>query len=294
VKIIAEKDIEALGITPAQCLEWVEHGFRTKSDADLPAKISVHPFQDSFYTAMPCYHPDTGRVAVKVISRVPGSIPALKSQILLYDARTGELLALMDSNWLTAMRTGATAALATKTFAADFNAISISMVGLGTIAHATMQCLLAAHPQPFDVWLLKYKDQAERFATEFADSQATFHIVNDKHELVKNSSALISCVTVMHDQFLPPSEYPHGYTCVPVHVCGFQDCDTEFDHIFGDDTGHIAGFRNFPRFKTFAEISDVLLGKAPGRQSANDRILCYNYGIGLHDLWFASKAYDMI
>lgn len=293
MKIITEHDIEELGITPAQCLEWVEQSFRSKPSADLPAKISVHPFEDSFFTAMPCYHPELGRVAVKVISRVPGSIPALKSKILLYDAKSGELLSLMDSNWLTAMRTGATAALSAKTFSADFTNLSVGIVGLGTIGHATMRCLLAAHSDSFDVWLLKYKDHAEKFAKEFSNTQAKFFITDAKEELIHHTDTLISCVTVMHDQFLPASAYPKGYLCIPVHVRGFQDCDPVFDHVFGDDTSHIAGFKNFPRFRSFAELTDVLLGKAKGRETEDDRILSYNYGIGLHDLCFASHVYDI-
>ncbi|MBS5613503.1 MAG: ornithine cyclodeaminase, partial [Prevotella buccalis] len=48
------------------------------------------------------------------------------------------------------------------------------------------------------------------------------------------------------------------------------------------------------RFKHFEELSRVLLGQAPGRQTDDERILCYNIGIGLHDALFASHLYDMI
>lgn len=294
MKLISENDVISLGITPAQCVDWVEASFRSKPRADLPPKISVHPFPDSFYTAMPCYHPDVGRVGVKVISRVPESKPAVKSKLMLFDAPTGDLLALVDANWITAMRTGAVAALAAKTFASDFDHSSFGFVGLGVIGKAVLRCLLAIHEKPCDVWLLRYKDQAEKIVDEFRSEGVNFHIVDDKIDLVRNTNVLFSSVTVMHEQFLPVEAYPQGYLCVPVHVRGFQNCDIAFDRVFGDDAGHMRDWENFSRFKAFSEFSDVILGKAEGRRNPAERILSYNYGLGLHDLWFASKIYDML
>lgn len=292
MKVITEEQIQNLGIPPRQCVEWVERSFKSKPEADMPCKISVHPFEDSFYTAMPCYHPSVGRVGVKVISRVPGSTPSLKSKMMLFDAKSAELLALIDTNWITAMRTGAVAALAAKTFAVDFDNASFGVVGLGVIGRAVLRCLMSIGNIGQKFWLLDYKDHVERITAEFPDCK--FNHTSDRRELVQQTNALFSCVTVMHNQFLPESVYPKGYTIVPVHVRGFQDCDTTFDRIFGDDTEHLRGFKNFPSFREFAEFSDVLLGRKEGRRNPQERIISYNYGLGLHDLWFASRIYDII
>ena len=80
---------------------------------------------------------------------------------------------------------------------------------------------------------------------------------------------------------------------VPVHTRGFQNCDLFFDKIYGDDTGHVRGFKYFDRFKEFHEIGEVLSGRCPGRTSDKERIISYNIGIGLHDVLFASKIYDL-
>ena len=292
--IIKEEDVVSLGISPAQCVEWAKSSFLSKPRADMPPKISVHPFQDSFYTAMPCYHPDIGRVGVKVISRVVGGVPAVKSKLMLFDAPTGEMLALIDTNWVTSMRTGAVAALAAKTFASNFDRATFGFVGLGVIGKAVLRCLLSIRKTPCDIWLLKYKDQGVRFSKDFESSDVRFHVVDSREELIANTSVLFSCVTVMREQFLPADAYPSGYLCVPVHTQGFQDCDLVFDRVFGDDARQMQDWKNFSRFKEFAEFSDVLLGKSEGRRSAEERILSYNYGLGLHDLWFASRIYDMI
>lgn len=291
MKIITDDQVDALGITPAQCVEWVEGSFKSKPDADMPAKISVHPFEDSFYTAMPCYHPAVGKVGVKVISRVPGRAPSLKSKMMLFDAASGDMLALIDTNWITAMRTGAVAALAAKTFVNDFAHAPIGMVGMGVMGQATLDCLLAINPSA-EIHVFNYKDHVEK--TRARHPEADIHAVDTKEALVANTSALISAVTVMHDQFLPESTYPKGYTLIPVHVRGFQDCDLTFDKIFGDDTAHMRSWKNFAHYRQFAELSDVLLGKTPGRVTAEERIISYNYGLGLHDLWYASRIFKML
>ena len=292
MKIISEDIIESLGITPRQCVEWVEQSFKSKPLADMPPKISVHPFEDSFYTAMPCYHPDVKRVGVKVVSRVPGSNPALKSKMLLFEAKSGNLLSLVDANWITTMRTGAVAALAAKTFSKDFEGTSFGVVGLGAIGRATLKCLLSICDRAPEIWLLEYKDHVRRMAEEFPS--VVFHSTPNKYELIKNTSTLFSCVTVMNEQFLDASVYPAGYTLIPVHVRGFQDCDLVFDKIYGDDTGHISKWKNYSKFKRFAEFSDVLLNNVKGRENESERIISYNYGLGLHDLWFASRIYDLL
>ena len=294
MKVLTDLAIRRLGVTPAQCVEWAEVSLRSKPEADLPPKTWQHFPDDVFVNTMPCYVPAINRYGVKVVTRHPGQYPALKSTILLVDMANGECLACMDGSWITAMRTGAVAALAGRTFIADFHSAAIGFVGLGNIARATFDCLYSLFDRPHDVWLLRYKDQAERFAEIYGTlPNVRFHLTDSREELVAKTQGLYSCVTVMNDQFLPADAYPRGYTLIPVHTRGFQDCDVVFEKIFGDDTGHIKCFQHFSEFRRFAEFSDVLLGKAPGRQSSDERIISYNIGLGLHDVWFASRIYDM-
>lgn len=295
MKVLTDNDIEALGIAPRQCVQWAERSLLSKPNADLPPKTWQHFPNDVFVNTMPCYVPEINRYGVKVVTRHPGLHPALKSKILLVDMANGDCLACMDGNWITAMRTGAVAALAGKTFVNNYESAAFGFVGLGNMAHSTMKCLCSLLDRPHDIWLLRYKNQAEEFAAAFANEpNVKFHFTDSREELVSRTQALYSCVTVMNEQFLPASAYPQGYTLIPVHMRGFQDCDVVFDRIFGDDTGHLRCFQHFNEFKAFAEFTDVLSGKAVGRQSAEERIISYNIGLGLHDVWFASNIYDIM
>lgn len=294
---ISNEQIEALGITPQQCVKWVTESFKMKYEAQLPPKISVHPQGIDFYTSMPCLLPKSfDRFGVKIVSRINGHKPALHSDLLLYKASSGELLSLMDADWITQMRTGAVAALTIQTLQKK-NAHVYAFVGLGNVAQATMKCFLAILPQDqhIIVKLQKYKNQAQAFAQQFADNRVTYQIVENHEELVRDSDVIVSAVTEMTELFCADdSLFKEGVLVVPVHTRGFQNCDLFFDHVFADDKGHVQGFKYFSQFKSFNELSEVLLGNVPARLSDNERILAYNIGLGLHDILFASKIYERL
>lgn len=297
MRIITNQRIVDLGITPRECVEWVRESFCMKYEAQLPTKISLHPQGSDFFNTMPCLLPAKyGRFGVKVVSRVAGQKPSLHSDLLLYDSKTGELLSFMDADWITQMRTGAVAALTIETLQKKDTQV-YSFVGLGSTAQATMMCLQAILPQSkqVKVKLLRYKNQAELFAEQFAHPQMQFEIVDKHEELLKDCDVLISAVTEMPELFCTDDDfYPKGILLVPIHTRGFQNCDLFFDHVFADDKGHVENFKYFSRFKAFNELSEVLLGKVCGRLNDSERILAYNIGLGLHDVWFASKIYERL
>lgn len=296
VSVIQQEQIDKLHINPKECIEWVKEGFLMKDDAQMPAKLSVHPQGEDFMTSMPCLLPllnGKKYFGLKLVSRIEGQIPMLKSDITLYDAETGRLLAIMDGDWITAMRTGAVAALAARTFQRE-GVATYSMIGLGNIARAVALCLIADNNSPITIRLMRYKDQAEQFVERFkAYDHVTFEIVEDKTAFVSEADVLISCVTVATKLLFPDdSLFKKGVTVIPVHVRGFQNCDLFFDKVYGDDTGQIQKFKYFNQFHEYDEIHHVLQGKNPGRTSNEERILSYNYGIALHDIVFASKIYE--
>lgn len=299
IKIIQQEQITSLNISPAECIKWVEEGFRMKDFAQMPPKPSVHPQGEDFMTTMPCLLPEQNgkkRFGIKVVNRIEGQNPALSSMIYLYDAKTGRLLAVMDGDWITAMRTGAVATLAARLFQKE-GADTYSMMGLGNIARATALCLIADNQnRPIKIRLMRYKDQAEQFIERFKEAKnVTFEIINDKEKFVSEADVLISCVTVATELLFPNDAlFKKGITVIPVHVRGFQNCDLFFDKVFGDDTGQIRNWKYFSQFHEYDEIHHVLLGQNPGRTSQEERILSYNYGLGLHDIVYASKIYDMV
>ncbi|MBQ8205631.1 MAG: ornithine cyclodeaminase [Alistipes sp.] len=297
MKSITNHDIVDLGISPEQCVEWVHDAFLLKSECQLPAKMSVHPSGNDFFTTMPCLLPESyGRFGVKVVSRIVGRAPSLKSDMMLFDSRSGALEALVECDWITAMRTGAVAALAIKTLRSS-TARNYAFIGLGSTARATLRCLIATcRDEELNVRLYRYKDQAERFAEEFnAAGNVRFSIVDTTEELVRDADVVVSCITDANGYIVDDeSLFKPGVLVVPVHTRGFQNCDTTFDKVFADDTDHVKGFKYFSQFREYHQLEEVLKGATAGRTSDTERILAYNIGLGLHDVLYASRIYDML
>ncbi len=297
MKSITNSEIVALNISATECVNWVREAFVMKSECQLPAKISVHPTGNDFFTTMPCLLPkEYGRFGAKVVSRIVGRVPALKSDMMLFDSNNGELLALVDCDWITAMRTGAVAALAIKTFRNSM-AKEYAFIGLGSTARATLTCLLeSCSDEELNIRLFKYKDQAEKIVEEYKYyKNARFSIVDNTSDLVRGADVVVSCITdasglLVEDESL----FKPGVLVVPVHTRGFQNCDTTFDKVYADDTDHVKGFKYFSEFKEFHQIEEVLKGEVAGRESDSERILSYNIGLGLHDVLYASRIYDML
>jgi len=297
MKTINDATIRQSGLlTPANALTWVKEAFSLKYQARLPHKISISYGEGQFMNTMPCMIPDLGVYGVKVVTRFPLRTPSICGDLLLYSDRNGELLALMSATSLTAMRTGAVAAVAIKTFSKnDFKEIGI--MGLGETGKATLACLAEAYKhRPLVLHLLKYKNHAESVQRRIAEMDLPWEIdiIEGTRELVKNSDVIVSCITYANAPLAKDEDFRPGCLVVPVHTRGFQNCDLFFDKVFADDTSHVAGFRYFSRFKKFGELPAVLLGHTPGRESNQERILSYNIGIAIHDIVFAKRLFDQL
>jgi alanine dehydrogenase len=114
-------------------------------DWSMPAKIYLQspPFGD--FRAMPAR--GGGVALLKWITSFPGNpargLPTVMGVICLSDAETGAPLMLLDARAVTALRTGAVAAVATQALAAD-QARTVGIIGCGLHGAWTGRCLAAA------------------------------------------------------------------------------------------------------------------------------------------------------
>ena len=300
MKIITFSDIKNLNISYSEMYDWACEMLLHKDGTVLPPKISMSlDYEGSFLNVMPSIIPDTVlgyKVSgVKMVSRYPDNIPALESKIVLFNSENGDTLAFMDATWITAMRTGAVAAHSIMNFAVK-GFTEISMLGLGNTARATLLILLSQlDGRKVHIRLLKHKGQEEDFVQRFSEyDNVSFSFEEDVNKLVKGAQVVISCVTFAGYDLCRDDSFDEGVLLVPVHTRGFTNCDLFFDKIYGDDYGHICHFKNFAKFKSFAEVADVIGGKAVGRENDRERIIAYNVGIAIHDINFAAHIYKML
>lgn len=103
-----------------QAIEAMREAFRLLSDGKVVVPLRLHldiPEQQGVELVKPVYVPSLQRIGIKVISLFRQNylhgLPLSHALMMVFDATSGIPLALMDGNSLTAIRTGATAGLAT-------------------------------------------------------------------------------------------------------------------------------------------------------------------------------------
>jgi len=292
--ILDDNMIKKLGITNYQILEWVKHAFLLKKDSYLPHKISI-TFDNGqkFYNTMPTVMPTIDSAGVKIVSRYPNRKPSIQGHILLYELDNGLPLALMDATWITAKRTGAVAYLSLLTLAKkDFE--SVAVIGLGQTGQSFLDMFTMDEKNRDKIIKLKrYKNHTDIIIHKLKEKGFNNIEICDTNEaLFKNSDVIVSAITFTNELLGKDEWFKEGVLVIPIHTRGFQNCDLFFDKVVVDDIEHVKDFKYFKFFKNLTEIDKILKGDQNGRVSNKERILSYNIGIALHDIYIARMIYE--
>lgn len=298
MKIITHKQIMNANITNHECYEWVDYVLKHRAEYELPLKTRLPLGKSNYFNVMPCVMPTENIMGVKVVTRNQerrknGGLN-IEAQILLYRYDTEEILALIDGNWITTMRTAAIAVHSL--IHCSVNRRKIAFLGVGNIGTAVADILFTIRPdEPFIINVLKYKDQAERFVRRYESlKNVSLNIYDDPEDVVRDCDVVVSCVTYADADFCSASTYKPGCTVIPVHMRGFMECDKEFDHVISSDLEGIKKFKYYDRIKKLSLLDDVIYKPNVIRDNPDDKVIVYNLGIALYDIYYAYKVYEKI
>lgn len=297
MKIVDFKTIRDLQIAPITFYNWIDEAWKYKPEVVMPPKLRMMQGKSGRHVCMACVMPEMDIAGAKLISRNMDSFdepPARNSHIIIQRCSKQGLLAVMDGIYITNMRTGAVAVHNVKTFARP-GFKTLGMMGLGIAARAFFLIFQDVYcEEQITVKLLRYKEQAEEFAARFQGrANIQFEIV-DSMEEVCACDVVVSCLANATTTLCDDAVFAEGCTIIPVHTRGFQNCDLFFDKVFVDDIGHVRDFRYFNQFKSCAEVSDVICGRAPGRENAQEKVIVYCGGLALHDVYCAYKIFERV
>jgi alanine dehydrogenase len=110
--------------------------------ASVPPRVGAFVEEsDGMLAAMPGYTPSAGALAAKLVTLFPGNaggdLPTHQAVIAVFDPGNGKLAALLDGTQITAVRTGAGSALATRLLAReDVTTLAILGTGVQARSHA--------------------------------------------------------------------------------------------------------------------------------------------------------------
>ena len=303
MKIIDFKQIRQIAQkqSPKQWMDWVDYTLRHKDDFIMPPKPRMSQSNGDYYNVMPALFMQENVAMVKMIGRHSIKRQEKRSimmgDLMLYEADTGILKAVMDAEYITTLRTGVVAAHSAFLFGRK-NFSSIGLIGLGnimTICFFTMlNVIKKQNVHKIHVKLYRHNEQEIRFIERFKEYDfVEYELCDNYYDVIKGSEIVISAVTQADTDFAEDEYYDEGITVIPICTKGFQNCDLFFDKVFTDEIEQIKGFKYFDKFHSVANVTDVLGRRKPGRLNDKERILIYNYGIAIHDLYFAKRFYEL-
>jgi len=148
VKLINASDIKNNFSMP-EAINSMEEAFKILSSGqcEVPHRYVTSVANDSLTMLLkPVYEASSERAAIKIITQKVmgpiGNIPAIVGVVMVMDASTGEVLAIMDGEYITSLRTGAASGLATKYFA-TISAKSVAIFGCGQQGRTQLEAILA-------------------------------------------------------------------------------------------------------------------------------------------------------
>ena len=231
--------------------------------------------------------------------------PAVLGTYLLMSAETGETLAVMDATRLTAWRTAAASALASR-YLSRPDAARLLIVGAGALASFLVRAHASVRPiRKVSVWN-RSRPRAEALIGELARAGIAAAIADDLAAAVAEadivSTATLSSAPLVRGAWLKPGTH---LDCVGAFKPSMRETDDEAvrrAHIFVDtragafaEAGDIlqplqAGV--IGNEAVLGELSDLTRGTVPGRTSPEEITLFKSVGASIEDLAAAVAVYE--
>ena len=135
-----------------EAIDLMRDGFIALSSGrvEVPIRLNMPLAEHDGRTLfMPVYGPDYGQVGLKVVAVHPGNtvrnLPFIHAVVMVIDAKTGVPMAIMDGEYITALRTGAGAGLATDLLSLP-EARVLGIFGAGVQARTQLEAVFAVRP----------------------------------------------------------------------------------------------------------------------------------------------------
>ena len=302
-KILTRREIEAL-LSPSVAVAAVEEAFTAHANqaATMPAKVYLDlPEFEGDFRAMPA-HLHGGQAGIKWVNSHGKSperhgVPAVMATFVLSDPETGIPLAVMDATYITAARTGAAAAVASKHLARK-DARTIGFIGCGVQAHT----MLAAHREVLDGLEVVAADKNDEAAAAFART------VGGRVGSVEDAAGcdVVCTSTPVRQPVVRDSWIRNGahINAMGADALGKQELESSLltrAKVFVDEWEQAShsGEINVPlhdglfsQDQLAGTLGGVIVGRAAGRQNADEITLFDSTGLALQDLACAQYVYD--
>ncbi|MGM0168880.1 hypothetical protein IGI39_004635 [Enterococcus sp. AZ135] len=238
-------------------------------------------------------------------------LPSVISKISLYSAETGELQALIDANYLTAIKTGGSAAIATDLMAKK-SASKLGIIGSGLQAYSQVLAIQEVRELEevyiFDIAPERVAGFIERIE-KIKNRSYKIIVAASGDECVSKSDIVCTCTTSLKPVFKGSSLKPGTHVNAIGSFTSFmQEIDEETvlraDKVI---TEHIEGLweaagdilipfekGSISKDKITGTVGEVLTGKVTGRESDEEITLNESVGSGVLDIALSIEVFNKL
>lgn len=309
-RIIGKKEAEEL-LTMADCIDAMEQTLRDISaghTAMLQRSMMPQPKGNKF-ALMAADNQQQGICGVKAIvfpgaeARANGTNQGI---VPLFDGNTGALLAIVDAECITAVRTAASSAAAARILARE-DSETLAILGAGRIGRLHIQAVRQARPiRRVLVWnrTPERAEQCCRWAKEAFGLEA---VVCREARQAAEQADIICTVTqakepILQGEWLKPGAHINAVGACAPNARELDTLAVQRSRIYLDqreaalrDGGDLAiplAEGRLPMENIVGEVGQVLLGQIPGRRSPEEITLFESVGIAVEDLAAAYLIYQ--
>ncbi|PYS22663.1 MAG: ornithine cyclodeaminase [Acidobacteria bacterium] len=312
VLVLNQSEVERL-LLMHECIAAMEDVFiaLARGEVEQPLRtIFRPPTVKGVMAMMPAFRGgERPLFGLKAICVFPGNAAigkdAHQGGVMLFDGATGELLAVANASAITAIRTAAVSALATKALANE-DAGDLALIGAGVQTRKHLESIACVRK------LRRVRVAASRFesAKLFADEmQPTIAVpiepVETVQEAIRDANLIVTATTAREPvvkrewisagahinaigTFSPKAREIDSATMAAARV--FTDRRESAFNEAGDYL--LAAQEGMIGPEDVTELGEVLIGSNPGRTSRNEITLFKSLGLAMEDLAATFHAYE--
>jgi ornithine cyclodeaminase/alanine dehydrogenase len=291
-----------------------------KAFADLASEQAVMPQRTPIAAAnhggvalfMPAYLKGMGALGAKIVTVYKDNpakfqLPTVMGTIILLDEKTGAPLALMDGGYLTAMRTGGVAGLATRLLARK-DAKVHTMFGTGGMARTHAWAVSCARDiEKLVLFSIDPMDKRRAFADSLKDIVKCEIVLAESAQQAVEQADVLTLITSAKDpiidgDWLRPGTHING---TGAHAPAMRELDSKTvvkSRVICDlvdackaEAGDLmipANLGEWSWDKCPGSLGDVIVGRISGRTNDSEITLFKSVGLAIQDISVASRVYS--
>jgi ornithine cyclodeaminase/alanine dehydrogenase-like protein (mu-crystallin family) len=300
---LSEEQLSGLGITTNEVIDSIESlisSFENQTAWSAP-KAAILPEDGRYMMAALAAADDPPLLAVKTVVLNPRNpergLPQINGLVTMLDSSSGIPIAILDGNWITAVRTAGLSATAAKHMARKDSSVA-AFIGCGVEARSHLQGFSDLFPLKEIRLFGRGQTNIDSLCEDATSRSLTPVVCGSGEEAVTGADLVISSVTYSANlvPFLDANWLkPGSFSAITDLAAPWnKDSFSALDQITIDDLEQEAALPNKlapPEFVT-GDLSGLVLGKFVGRNQDSDRNAFIFRGHAMGDLALSVLAFQ--